>query len=69
MSKHPQNGPTFSKAPLKKRRLVTDEQRAAWLDRQEAELEEKKREAAKSRAFSKLVNQVGLYRALFPKNG
>lgn len=45
---------------------MTDEERAALLDRKEAALEETKRAAAKSRRFHKRVNEVGLFRALFP---
>ncbi len=50
MIKHPQNGPTFSKAPSKKHRM-TDAERAAWEARKDAKLEETKRAAAGSRSF------------------
>ena len=69
MSRRPQNGPTFTKAPLKKQKPITDDELADWQARQVAELEETKRKAAKSRRFAKRVTEVGLYRALFPKNG
>jgi hypothetical protein len=61
MSKtHPDNGPSFSKAPPKKQE--------PWIPpspgRQQAELEQKKRDAARSRSFHKRVTKVGLFRAL-----
>ena len=67
MSRRPQNGPTFTKASAKKQRPI-----AASPSRKEAEQEETKRLAAKSRRFDQLKNEVGLYEALrskghFPK--
>jgi hypothetical protein len=47
VSRHPQNGPTFSKSP-KKQKLMTDDERAVWQARKDAELEQTKRDAAKS---------------------
>ena len=43
MTRHPQNGPSLSKAPEKKRKPMTDEERAAYLDRKDAALAEKKK--------------------------
>ena len=54
--RHPQNGPTFSKAPPKKRSQMTDAERAARHTRKEAELEEMKRTAAEERRFQQLVH-------------
>jgi hypothetical protein len=67
MSKHPHNGPTFTKAPPKKRKPLTDEELASLQARQQAALDETKRTAAKSRQFNQQVTKVGLYQALFPK--
>jgi hypothetical protein len=50
VTKHPQNGPTFSKAPAKKNQPKTVSSPA----QAKAELEEKKRDAAKSRRRHKL---------------
>jgi hypothetical protein len=55
--KHPQNGPTFSKTPAKKRSRMTDAELAAWQARQDAELEERKRTAAEERSFHQLINK------------
>jgi hypothetical protein len=60
MARHPQNGPTFSNAPPKKQQSVAISSPA----RKQAELEEKKRDAAKSRSFHKRVDEVGLLQAL-----
>jgi hypothetical protein len=57
VKKHPQNGPTFSKAPPKKRSPMTDAERANWQAREDAELEETKRTAARMRSFLKLLHQ------------
>ena len=57
MTKHPQNGPTFSKAPPKKRARMTDAEKAAWQARKDAELEETKRTAARSRKLHQLINK------------
>ena len=51
-SKHPNNGPSFSKAPPKKPRAANG---APSPDRQTAELEDQKRVAARSRKFSQLI--------------
>jgi hypothetical protein len=67
VSRRPQNGPTFSKPPLKKQKPMTDQELADWQARQAAEQEETKRKAAKSRQFHKRVNEVGLFRALWPR--
>ena len=66
MSKRPQNGPTFSKAPPKKRRPLTDDELAALQDRKDAKLEETKRTAKKSRAMLQLLHKdrVGFLREL-----
>jgi hypothetical protein len=48
---------------------MTDEERAALLDRKKAEQEETKRAAAKSRRFHQLVNKVGLLAAIGLKKG
>src|SRR5260370_19937225 len=61
MSKRPHNGPTFTKAPPKKRRPITG---AASPSIKEAEQEEASRTAAKSRRFDQLKNEVGLLEAL-----
>ena len=53
MAKHPQNGPTFSKAPQKKSRLMT----VSSPDRRQAELEETKRVAANTRRFNQLLHR------------
>jgi hypothetical protein len=57
MSKHPQNGPTFSKAPPKKWRPLSDDEIAAKQAREEAELEEIKRVAARSRKLHQLLHK------------
>jgi hypothetical protein len=57
VGKHPQNGPTFSKAPPKKPPRMSDEELAAWRARQNAELKETKRAAAAARSFSQLVRR------------
>jgi hypothetical protein len=45
---HPQSGPSFSKNPrAKKRKLMTPAERAAYLDRTTAKLEEAKKKATK----------------------
>ena len=54
--RHPQNGPTLSKAPPKKRHRMTDAELAALQSRQHGELEETKRTAAKSRRFHQRIN-------------
>jgi hypothetical protein len=51
MTKRPQNGPTFSKAPPKNHRSTA----IASPERRQAELDEKKSDAAKSRRFDKLM--------------
>jgi hypothetical protein len=56
VAKHPQNGPTFSKAPPKKKRPpMSDEELAALQARQNAALEETKRVAAATRGLNKLA--------------
>jgi hypothetical protein len=60
VSKHPGNGPTFSKAPPKKRRSKDPPSPV----RKQAELEQQARDAERSRRFDKLVNEVGLGRAV-----
>jgi hypothetical protein len=55
MSRHPQNGPTFSIAPSKKQIPMTDEQRANWLARKDAQQVEIELIAAKTRQFSKFL--------------
>jgi hypothetical protein len=47
--KHPQNGPSLSKAPPKKRKTVL----AASPARRQAELEQTARDCAKTREFNK----------------
>jgi hypothetical protein len=56
MVRHPQNGPTFTKAPPNKRRM-TDAERAAWQARNDAEMEETKRTAARSRHLHQLLHK------------
>jgi hypothetical protein len=57
LSKRPQNGPTFTKAPPKKHRPTPDDERAFFLDRKDAELQEEKRTAAKSRKLHQLLHK------------
>jgi hypothetical protein len=57
MVRHPQNGPTFSKAPPKKLPPMTDAERAARQARKDAELEQTKRTAAKTRSFNQLLHK------------
>jgi hypothetical protein len=61
MGKRPQNGPTFTKAPPRKRRQSLA---APSPERKIAELAEKTREAAKSRRFHQRFNNdfIGLFR-------
>jgi hypothetical protein len=56
VSRHPQNGPTFTKAPPAKRRRMNDDERAALQTRKDVELEEAKRTAATSRGFLQLMH-------------
>jgi hypothetical protein len=49
MAKHPQNGPTFSKAGLKKRQSTA----APSLARKQAQLEQDARDCAAAREFNK----------------
>jgi hypothetical protein len=58
--KHPNDGPTFTK-----RKPIPYERRAPDPARREAELEDAKQHAEKSRSFSERVTEVGLFRALF----
>ena len=61
MGKRPNNGATFTKGkPIPYKRRAPDPAS------REAELEEAKRHAAKSRSFSERVTEFGLFRALFP---
>ena len=62
MSKHPNNGPTFSKATPKK----PNSQRRPSPAKERAEYEQAVRDAAKSRTFDKQVKKVGLAATLFP---
>jgi hypothetical protein len=56
VAKHPQNGPTFSKAPPKKKRPpLSDEELAAFQARQNAAEEETKRVAAATKRFNRLA--------------
>jgi hypothetical protein len=57
VSRHPQNGLTFSKAPLKKRRQMTEAERVTQQARNDAEMEETKRTAARSREFHQLIRK------------
>jgi hypothetical protein len=57
MGKRPQNGPTFTKAPPKKRPPMTDDERVAWQARKDAELEDTKRTAAKTRNLHQLIHK------------
>jgi hypothetical protein len=52
--RHPNNGPTFSRAPYKKPRPMTDEELATLQGRRESELAQKIRNAAKARKFNHL---------------
>lgn len=58
-----QNGPSFTKATYDNKRPKKQPPSSVCI---EAELEEKKRIAAKSREFDKRVTKVGLAQALFP---
>jgi hypothetical protein len=57
--KHPQNGPSFSKAPYKKAKPLTDEELAQSQALQKEREEDAKREGAKGRRFSKAVRNNG----------
>lgn len=57
MTKHPNNGPTFSKAPPKRRKPLTDNELAERQRRQDAELQQTKRECAKTREFNQLLHK------------
>jgi hypothetical protein len=57
VSRRPQNGPTFSKAPPKKQKPMTDRERADRQARNEAALDETKRIAAKSRRLHQLLHR------------
>jgi hypothetical protein len=57
LTKHPNNGPTFSKAPPKTRKPLADDELAERQRRQDAELEQTKRECAKTREFNQLLNK------------
>jgi hypothetical protein len=63
LARHPNNGPTFSKAPHTKRRRMTDDELAAYQGRKAAEHKEIVRQAAKSRRFHHLMrtDPVGLF--------
>jgi hypothetical protein len=54
MARRAQNGPTFSKAPPKKRRPLTDAELAQLQARKDVELQEQKEKAAESRRFFQL---------------
>ena len=49
---HPQNGPTFSKAPYKKRKPLTDEELAEYLNKKKTREAELTEEGRRSRRFS-----------------
>jgi hypothetical protein len=53
--RHPNNGPTFSRAPYQKPRPMTDEELAALQGRRVSELAQKMRDAAKEREFRHLL--------------
>jgi hypothetical protein len=53
--KHPNNGPTLSKTPFKKPKLMTDEQLAAYQSRKASEKAQNIRDAAKEREFRRLL--------------
>lgn len=55
MTKHPNNGPTFSKVPYAKRKPMTDADLAEYHARKEAEQEAIVQEAAKSRRIHHLI--------------
>jgi hypothetical protein len=55
VSKHPNNGPTFSKVPPKKRKPRTDEERALHVARKEVSISETQRLAAKERRSHELL--------------
>jgi hypothetical protein len=56
VAKHPQNGPTFSKPPLKKKRSpMSDEELAALQARQNVAMEQTKRVAAATKRFNQLA--------------
>jgi hypothetical protein len=55
--RHPQNGPTFSKAPPKKRPRMTDEEIAIWRAQNKTEEEETKRTAKRERHLRQRINK------------
>ena len=65
MSKRPQNGPTFSKAPAKKRKPMTDDELAESQRRKDAAHAEMVQRAEHSRNFRKRLREdtVGFIRA------
>ena len=56
MSRHPQNGPTFSQSP-KKQKPMTDDERADWQARKDAEREQTERDAARLRRLDQLFHK------------
>ncbi|MFZ1961895.1 MAG: hypothetical protein WAU78_00230 [Roseiarcus sp.] len=71
MSKHPQNGPTFSKAPPKKHKPLTDQELAERQGRKDATVAETIRVAAKTRKFNQLLRKdpmAALAELGLPKN-
>jgi hypothetical protein len=59
MPKRPQNGPSFSKAPYKKPKPLTDEELAKAQARQKEREEQLKDKAARGQRFSKAVRENG----------
>lgn len=57
MTKHPNNGPTFTKAPAKRRKPLTDSELAEIQRRRDAELEQTKRDCARTREFNQLLHK------------
>jgi hypothetical protein len=55
--KHPNNGPSLSKAPSKKRKPMSDEESADWRARKKVEQEQAERSAAVLRRFHQAANR------------
>lgn len=57
--KHPQNGPSFSKAPHKKHKPLSDDELAAMRARQKEHEDKLREKAAAGKRFSKAVRAAG----------
>lgn len=65
MARGPSNGPTFTKAPPKKRKPMSDTELAEFHSRKDAAHAETVRKAAKSRQILKTLHRDGVF-AAFP---